>query len=99
MSSTVSTVRSAVLNGVFSGTRSMPKRMSVIFIGVPSLRHGHADDVGDAVHVIVVLAEAQRQQRRHRHPVEVHRAGFPVGAEEGAAVGVVDHPWLAVDLA
>src|SRR3546814_8773731 len=37
MSSTVSTVRSAVLNGVFSGTRSMPKRMSVIFIGSPCL--------------------------------------------------------------
>ncbi|WP_428995245.1 DUF6053 domain-containing protein [Lysobacter enzymogenes] len=32
MSSTVSTVRSAVLNGVLSGTRSMPKRMSVIFM-------------------------------------------------------------------
>ena len=32
MSSIVSTVRSAVLNGVFSGTRSMPKRMSVIFM-------------------------------------------------------------------
>ena len=32
MSSIVSTVRSAVLNGVFSGTRSMPNRMSVIFM-------------------------------------------------------------------
>lgn len=31
-SSTVSTVRSAVLNGVFSGTRSMPSSMWVIFI-------------------------------------------------------------------
>ena len=36
MSSTVSTVRSAVLNGVFSGTRSMPKRMSVIFMRLDS---------------------------------------------------------------
>jgi hypothetical protein len=32
MSSIVSTVRSAVLKGVFSGTRSMPKRISVIFM-------------------------------------------------------------------
>ena len=38
MSSTVSTVRSAVLKGVFSGTRSMPKRMSVIFMDADDRR-------------------------------------------------------------
>ena len=32
MSSTVSTVRSAVLKGIFNGTRSMPKRTAVIFM-------------------------------------------------------------------
>ena len=33
MSSTAATVRKAVLNGVFNGTRSMASVMSVIFMG------------------------------------------------------------------
>src|SRR3954469_23159751 len=99
MSSTCSTVRSAVLNGVFSGTRSMPKLMSVIFMACSSFVFRHPDNVGDAVDVVVVLAEPQRDQRRQRYPVEVHGMQFAVGAEVAAAVGVVDHVGHAVDAA
>src|SRR5678816_3425960 len=104
MSSTSSTVRSAVLNGVFSGTRSMPNLMSVIFMGWSSWhvfmrrrssmgrRSGSdADDVGDAVDVGLGGVELQWRQRRHRHGIEMHRMQLAVGAEVTAAVGVVDH--------
>jgi hypothetical protein len=82
------------LERVFSGTRSMPKRMSVIFMDdLHFVARGHPDDVGDAVDVVVVLAEAQRDQRRQRHAIE-RPLQCAVGAEVTAAVGVVDHPGM-----
>src|SRR5690606_16573838 len=74
-SSTVSTVRRAVLNGVVSGTRSMASRMSVIFIvdSCPGARRSGADalDGGDAVDGRRVAAGHHRQDGGHHHAVEV----------------------------
>src|SRR5687768_8651934 len=106
MSSTRSTVRSAVLNGVFSGTRSMPNLISVIFMRVFDLWLGRerrsaaaqADDAGDAVHVAVAVVEHQRQQRGDGHGVELERAHLAVAAVHAAAVGVVDDVGPAVDV-
>src|SRR5690606_26838074 len=96
MSSTVSTVRSAVLNGVFSGTRSMASRMSVIFMGggVPS--GPDAPDAGDAVDRGRGRVRHHRQDGGHDHAVEV-QADEVVGALglPGHAAGVVDGEDLA----
>src|SRR5690606_5153815 len=92
MSSTVSTVRSAVLNGVFSGTRSMPSRMSVIFMVSGSRVSGpDALDAGDAVDGGRGRVGRHRQDRRHHHAVEMQTHQL-VGAlgQPAHAAGVVD---------
>src|SRR5690554_8143408 len=91
MSSTVSPVRSAVLNGVFSGTRSMASRMSVIFMGgvVPS--GPDALDAGDAVDRGRGRVRHHRQDRGHDHAVEVQADEFVRAfGQPGHAAGVVD---------
>src|SRR5690606_9753625 len=100
MSSTVSTVRSAVLNGVFSGTRSMPSRMSVIFIGVWARSGADALDAGEAVDGGRGRVAHHRHDRRHHHAVE-RQAQEVVGAVglPAHAAGVVDDEGFAVDVA
>src|SRR5690606_41166259 len=81
MSSTVSTVRSAVLNGVLSGTRSIASRMSVIFMSAWFPSGPDALDAGDAVDRGRGRVGHHRQDRRHHHAVEME-----AGAR-GAALG------------
>src|SRR6185437_4658912 len=111
MSSTVLTVRSAVLNGVFSGTRSMPNWMSVIFMGrpswnpcpvfflVPASSAADAHDAGHAVYIGLLVVVEQRQQRGHQHRVELDAHAAAVGLAVTHAAHVVDHPGLALVLA
>src|SRR5579859_4395699 len=109
MSSTWLTVRSAVLNGVFSGTRSMPNWISVIFMrlggflsskGRRRRRQSRADvhDAGHAVDIGMRVVPHQRHQRRHRHFVELY-AAHGAAVQIGDASGVVDHVRVTVQLA
>src|SRR5690606_11239295 len=72
MSSTASTVRSAVLNGVLRGTRSMPSRTSVIFMMRGLVRSGpQALDAGDAVDGGGGAVGHHRLHRGHHHAIEL----------------------------
>src|SRR5690242_10070276 len=106
-SSTASTVRSAVLNGVFSGTRSMASWIRLIFMQGPWGMEGkggsasgpQVDDVGGALDVAGLAIEAQGLERRDRNRIEVQRAQSALAVGEAAAAGVVDHVGPAIDAA
>src|SRR6185436_18833083 len=97
MSSIVSTVRSAVLKGVFSGTRSMPKRISVIFMSFScSLSAANSNNRSDAVDERLALPEQQRRERRHGYAVHRHLLQSARAVPIGDARGVVNHVRHAV---
>src|SRR5690606_40842696 len=99
MSSTVSTVRSAVLNGVLSGTRSIASRMSVIFMCAWFPSGPDALDAGDALDRGRGRVGHHLQYRRYHHAVEVQsvESGSALG-QPAHATGFVDDELRVVDI-
>src|SRR5687768_3887297 len=100
MSSTRSTVRSAVLNGVFSGTRRRPNRISVIFMrsrresawgsrrmpSVPGMPVVSWTDADDAGDAVdVAFAFVEHHRQQGRHRHAVER--HPAQRAIGTEVG------------
>src|SRR5687768_9099279 len=94
-SSIFSTVRSAVLNGVFNGTRSMPKRMSVIFIELLTDALNAVDVIDDRP----AFVDEQWRERRDGHAVQGHSLDLVRAAiaDAGRIVNDIRHAIVIAD--
>src|SRR5688500_17223988 len=94
-SSILSTVRSAVLNGVFNGTRSMPKRMSVIFIELLTDALNAVDVIDDRL----AFADEQWCERCDGHAIQAHTHGpVPIAiADASRIVNDIRHTIVVAD--